>query len=263
MFDKHAINQPYIHTYTHTHTHTPKLLQVYMSSKLVPFPRNGSAPTTPSTSSNNALSPLEMLVDFTYWVAKREFLLRQRMRGGSTENSLTLSRIHAGGRVSRPVFLKKGEFRYMEAYYRSFVGGDNVAIAAKVSVSTVNRRDSPFGIDEQQLIQVSGSPPSYEVHTFSLLSAQQSDGSAAPFGGRFRVKIGGKLSREVPANASEAEFLNALNELFSDCEGTGAFDDGGGSSFNCWQAQAFTYRGLVSLFVYVCVCVCMCVRRYV
>jgi hypothetical protein len=188
------------------------------------------------------------------------------MRGGNTENPLTISRIHAG-RLARPVPLEQGEFRYMEGYYASFVGSDNAAFGAKVSVSTVNRKDSPFGIDEKQLIQVTGVPPSYEAHTFTLLSLQQSGGSTVPFGGKFRVKIGGKFSREVNANASEAEFLNVLNELFSDCQGTGAFDDGGGSSFNCWQAQAFTYRGLVSLFDILehaqCVCVCIYIYIYI
>ncbi len=155
-------------------------------------------------------------------------------------------------RSSRPVPLEKGEFRYIEGYYSSYLGGDNAAFGAKISASTVNRKDSPFGVDEKQLIQITAPQPAHEVHTFTLLSAQ-SGGTTLPFDGKFRVKIGGKFSREVNANASEAEFLNALNELFSNCQGTGGSEDGVGSSFNCWQAQAFTYRGLVSL---TCVCVC-------
>ena len=125
----------------------------------------------------------------------------------------------------------------MEGYYTCISGSDVFSAGVKVSVSTVNRKDSPFGIDEKQLIQVTGAAPTYALHNFTVFSTAGST--------RFRVKIGGKYSRPVRANASESEFMNALRELFSDCEGTGGYDDGGGSAWDCWQSRGTMYRGLV------------------
>jgi hypothetical protein len=51
--------------------------------------------------------------------------------------------------------MEQGEFQYMEAYYSHVDGDDLFAAGVKVSVSTVNRRDSQFGIDETQMIKIS------------------------------------------------------------------------------------------------------------
>jgi hypothetical protein len=227
----------------------PCMLQVYLSlvchrctSALyvagVPQPCMSQVYLSSTTGASSTAGNLEKIIDCGDWVSRREYQLTTQLRGGR-EHPKFSSHIHLQ-RVSRKIAMKQDEFRYMEAYYTAREARGIFSAGVKVSVSTVNRRDSVFGVDEKQIIQISATAPTYELHNFSFPNG--SSGSM-----EFRVKVGGKYSRPLRANATDSEFLSALRELFSDCEGTGAFDDGGGHAWDCWQGRGYMYRGLVRI----------------
>jgi hypothetical protein len=182
---------------------------------------------------------LEKIIDFKDWVVKRGFELNTRLHSWR-DHPLYSSQIHVQ-RISPKISMERDEFRYVEAYYGCENCKAALAVGVKVSESTVNRKDSPFGIDEKQVIQISATPPTYQMYNFTLPTGSTTDIT------EFRVKVGGKYSRSLRANASESEFISALRELFSDCDGTGAYDDGGGQAWDCWQGAGLMYRGLVCI----------------
>ena len=128
---------------------------------------------------------------------------------------------------------------YLEAAYRSHHGVDYFSVGAILHNSTVNRKDTPFGIDEKQHIDI-------EVQTQHEIQKVSINGSAT-LAGTFRLQLGGKHSRQIDANASAADVAAAVRELVSNCAGDyGLESDSSGSTFECWQGMGQNYRGLAS-----------------
>eukprot|EP00961_Rhodomonas_salina_P265681 3591116-Rhodomonas_salina.1 len=103
---------------------------------------------------NNA-TDLELVIESEHWANVRDFSKDVEGKGEWYGGyNLEWRATHHKSRTSRPIAMQKGEFRFLEAWYRSCGGGDNMAVAAVLHESTVNRKDTPFGVDEKQQVNM-------------------------------------------------------------------------------------------------------------
>lgn len=181
---------------------------------------------------------LQKIIDSTVHVSFRDF---SRTLQATRSWRLAGNRVNQHKtRMSAPIALQGGEYKFLEAWYRSCSGGDHFSLGAIFHDTHVNRKDHPFAIDEKQAIVVEAQP-SFEVHNITLTGDST---------GRFRLQLGSKLSRPIRLKADELEMAAAVRELLSNCAGSiGEVADAAGNALDCFQAHGIDYRGFVSTTV--------------
>jgi hypothetical protein len=131
-------------------------------------------------------------------------------------------------RRSPKMRLSHGEHYLVDAWYKS-TRIENLAfgLAVILHATDVNEKDRPSAIDEKQYIDLDIDTV-YSKYTITLGSR------GGPLAGSFKLRLGGKESRAISADASELEMGAALRELFSECSSTLPFgQDPGGSASDC------------------------------
>jgi hypothetical protein len=155
--------------------------------------------------------------------------------------------LYDNSRRSRKLELQKGSAYFMEAWYANSGGGGNFGVAAVLHKTDLNQKDKPAAIDEKQLISLRVESQ-YALYNFSM---RGSNGSQAT--GQFKLRLGNKESRPIPATASREHMAAVLRELLSNCQVTfpSAADktlehDSSGSATDCRLGTGTEYRGLKS-----------------
>ena len=162
---------------------------------------------------NTSMESLEHLIQFLAWVPERDFSMF--LHKWSFYSKYPTDRVKwEHSRRSRKVELHKGQAYYMDAWYKSGGGGEYLALAAVLHETDLNHKDKPDAIDEKQLISLQVDS-SFAVYNLSLRG-----GGGAGATGEFKLVLGNKKSRAIPADASADYMTAALRELFSNCEVT-------------------------------------------
>ena len=193
---------------------------------------------------NTSREVLERVIRITDWNSQRDFdrLFPKWSVVGYMNPVVRVKRDQ--DRRSRKMYFQKGSAYFMDAWYRSPGGGVNFALAAILHNTTLNEKDKPTAIDEKQVISLH-IDTQYAVYNLSLRGA---GGGAAT--GEFKVRLGTKESRRIPANASPEYMTAVLRELFSNCEiavtDTPLERDSAGVATDCSLGLSTEYRGMKS-----------------
>jgi len=100
--------------------------------------------------------------------------------------------------LSRPIFIKEGEHQFLHAVYTSQKGGDHFSLAAKMHNTTVNRKHSPYAVDENQHVTVTVPTPGQEQHIVAIVPTT----IGSKLGGTFTMSVAGVKTRALPFNAT-------------------------------------------------------------
>ena len=194
--------------------------------------------------SNTSVEGMEKVLSTDYWQYERDFswMFQRKVVQHWRDPRNRVRDEHQ--RTSRKIDLKRGEAYFMDAAYKSSGGGEHLALAAVLHTTDLNEKDKPDAIDEKQLIS---------VHVDTRLAVynltMRGVGGTRPTG-EFKLRVGGKESRAIPADASRDVMLSAMRELFSNCavslNSVAAERDAGGSASDCRMGRGWDYRGLKS-----------------
>jgi len=196
--------------------------------------------------SNTSVAGMEKVISTDYWLNERDFswmFQRKEVRHWRDPRNRVRDE---NQRKSRKMDFNKDKAYYIDAAYKSWGGGEHFALAAVMHTTDLNEKDKPDAIDEKQHISV-------QVDTrLAVYNLTLRGGGGGRATGAFRLRLGGKESRAIPADASRDVMISALRELFSNCavslnsvdQAVNQEQDSGGSSSDCTLGRGWEYRGL-------------------
>jgi len=195
----------------------------------------------------NSREPLEKVASVTHYQIDRHFD-KMFPKYHQFEWFTPVDRVlYDNSRRSRKLELQKGSAYFMEAWYANSGGGGNFGVAAVLHKTDLNQKDKPAAIDEKQLISLR-IESQYTLYNFSMRGR-----NGSPATGQFKLRLGNKESRPIPATASRDHMTAVLRELLSNCQVTfpSAADknlehDSSGSATDCRLGTGTEYRGLKS-----------------